>query len=112
MPESDVKYFPVLARILLLLDGKPITLFRTSIVSRRKSLEPDFDLVHRFVTEYKGKSRDCAEGHPVEAMYRTEMIEHLTTKCKKEAHFMGKKYEPMVEITIDLRGAKVTARSI
>lgn len=108
MPESDVKYFPVLARILLHLGGAPLVMYRVAIVTQRGDFKAEYDLVHRFLTNYKGKSRECGEDHSVADAYRDEMVAHLTKKCAKELHFKGKVYEPQIEIVIDLRAAKVT----
>lgn len=110
MPESSVvKYYPIIARILLLLDGQPLVTFRASIVaSNNAEVATDYRMIHRFIMEYKGFSESCGERREYCEMYRRKAEVYLATKVGKAKRFEGKTLEPMVEIEIDLRGVVPT----
>ncbi|HTR18921.1 MAG TPA: hypothetical protein VMH91_03020 [Candidatus Paceibacterota bacterium] len=110
MPEdtkAPLKYYPVLARILLLLGGLPMVTFRTSVVTAR-NLTINNDLIHRFVTEYKGPSHSSCENEHYVGFYRDKSLEALERKARKLKRFKNQTFEPVVEIEIDLRGVMPT----
>lgn len=111
MPESSaVKYYPIIARILLLLGGLPLVTFRASIVaSENAEVATDYRMIHRFIMEYKGYSESCSERREEDCrMYRRKAEVYLAMKVGKAKRFEGKTLEPMVEIEIDLRGVTPT----
>lgn len=103
MPES-VKYYPVVARILLPLQPGTVACFRASVVSRLGVLNADERLLHRFLMEYKGTTLSCDANNAshVEGC-RSSILEYLTRKCNKSARFENRQLETRTEIEIDLR---------
>jgi hypothetical protein len=115
MPESNVKYYPVLARILMRLGEGSIVAFRGTIVTRAGGLSVDHALMHRIVTEYKGETLCCNMDVPQYfEHYRERALEHLTNRCRKRRLPAGfppedSKYEPVTEIVIDLRNVEISS---
>ncbi|MFA7309471.1 MAG: hypothetical protein WC050_01065 [Candidatus Paceibacterota bacterium] len=108
MPESSVKYYPVIARILLLLGGLPLVTFRASVVSVTPDELSSYRMVHRFIMEYKGPSDSCAEEEVNMRLYRDKAARYLQGKIYRAKRYKNQILEPTVEIEINLRG--VTAR--
>lgn len=108
MPES-VKYYPVVARILLLLEDKPIVSFRASVISRPGEFVADYRLVHRFIMEYKGATYTCDASNPEYVdFYRCRAEDYLRDTCSKASRYKGKTLEQQVGIEIDLRAVNPT----
>lgn len=109
MPESTIKYYPVIARILLLLGGLPLVTFRASIVSMSPEEVASYRMVHRFLMEYKGRSKSCSENNEAYVHHsRDQMLEYLGEKTDKFKRNGNKPIEPVVEVVIDLRGVTPT----
>lgn len=111
MPEETVKYYPVIARILTLLQGESLMTFRAAIISRKGAFEHHDGVIPRFLMEYKGASCSCStinEQH-VE-FYRGQIRDYLSRKCLM-ARREQKQLELKVEIIIDLRSATFSLAS-
>ena len=107
MPESTVKYYPVIARILLCLGGLPLVTFRASIVSVTPDELSSYRMVHRFIMEYKGPSDSCNEEEVHMRLYRDKAVRYLQGKAYRAKRYHNQILEPIVEIEIDLRGVTV-----
>lgn len=103
MPDTP-KYYPVLVRIVSLLQGLPLTTFRAAVVARTTNdgqLQMDERLLYRFVMGYKGRDFSCGEDHVTG--YRRLALDYLSSKMDKAIGYGRKALEPVVEIEIDLR---------
>lgn len=103
MPDT-LKYYPVLARLLLLLEGNPIITYRAAIVTRQQPFIIDYRMVYRFVTEYKGGEYGGAEQY--HELHRSQAMRYLEKLIYKAEWYDKKALEPMVEVEINLRGVK------
>ncbi|MDO8576326.1 MAG: hypothetical protein Q7R90_03355 [bacterium] len=112
MPESTIKFYPVIARVLLLLGGLPLVTFRAAIVAVRAEELASYRMVHRFVMEYKGPSDSCSDNKECVNGYRDKAKQYLEKKMAKARRFEGKTLEPMVEVEIDLRRVKPTLAKV
>lgn len=108
MPESTIKYYPVLAKILLTLNGKPVVSYRGLIIAVSGEFIANDHLIPRFVTGYKGASFDFAEEIAGDRdVWKPDAIAYLNKKERKKNFFEGMQLEPMVEVEINLRAATV-----
>jgi hypothetical protein len=102
---ETVKYHPVLARIKLLLNdaSSPLISFRATVISRKGDFVADYSLVHRLVTEYKGKTFSCEASNAIYvAHYRAEALMYLGEKIGKLSASQRDSLEPVKKIEIDL----------
>lgn len=109
MPElsESVKYYPVIAKIMLTLGGYDLETYHAAVVSRPGDWVPTYDEVHRFVMGYKGKS--FAGSSDYAKFNRARAQDYLSAKTEKGKRLDSKTYEPTVEITIDMRTVTVSA---
>jgi hypothetical protein len=105
MPESTLKYYPVLVQILLPLEGQTVVTYRAGVVTRYGEWITDHRLLHRFVMEYKGPSFTGTMA--ANDLHRTEGLEYLARKRIKTRR-EGKTLEDLVEVTLDLRQTPLT----
>lgn len=111
MPEL-VAYYPVLAKVLLKLEGHSIVSYRVAIVTKSPDWTPGWDVIHRFVSEYTGRHWCAGEMYVNDPdtpnKWRSGAVAHLNERVRKLARHEGKTFEPMKEIEIDLRPSTVT----
>jgi regulator of sigma D len=107
MPEDTIKFYPFIARILLLLDGLPLVTFRAAIVAARAEDITSYRMIHRFVMEYKGRSESCSENDDYMAMCHFKIYEYLQSKLHKARWYENRSLQPVTEVEINLREATI-----